>query len=62
MNRTAVKVTCENGDYWHTTINLSLEEAKKYYFDRVKCNIYENFETGEETRTKIISVEEIKVS
>lgn len=48
------KVICENGDHWVTSMNCEIQEARKYFVNTYK--VYENFNTGEETKTKIIYV------
>lgn len=53
------KIICENGDYWTTSFNGSLEDAKKYFLNTYK--VYENFETGEENKTLINQVIDLKL-
>jgi hypothetical protein len=51
------KIICENGDYWHTGFNGDLEAAERYFIGLVK--VYENFENGKETKTKVIQVVQV---
>lgn len=56
---TTVKVTTKSGNSWITGINLTLEQAKDYFFKKVVYYVTENEETGTETCDKIIKVEEV---
>ena len=54
---TTVKVTCSDGDHWTTGINLDFAGARDYFMgQRI---VREDFETGKETYTTVIKVEEI---
>ena len=53
----AFKITTADGNYWITSMNATLDEAKAYFTGHV--HITENFETGEESRSPVISVEQI---
>jgi len=59
MTRTTVKVTLDDGDYFISTINLSLDDARHYYFREVIETIIEDEMTGKETRRRIVGVEPI---
>lgn len=52
-----VKVTLEDDDYFLTGINTTFEGAQAYYYDEVYEVVTENFETGKETRRRIVNVE-----
>jgi len=49
---TDVKVTFDNGDYFTTFINLSREEAAKYYMGK-----YFNLGTVKDSMHKVVKVE-----
>lgn len=53
--KTTVKVTFANGDHLVTGINLSLEEAKKYYFSQ-PFNIGVG---GYDNSQRVVKVEEV---
>lgn len=53
-----VKITCDTGKTWTTSINGTIEEIRAYFF-RDPLVIDENCDTGLETRHKIILVEEV---
>lgn len=59
MPQCFVKVTVADGNYWHTTINLDLEGARKYFmgqpFDMGPPD-------GPENMQKVISVEQVKTA
>ena len=52
-----VKVTAGNGDNWITRINCDLAEATAYFMGNAFVN--ENSETGEETRSTVVKVEQV---
>jgi hypothetical protein len=56
MQRTTVKVTLEDGDYFTTTINTDLAGARAYYHDYVMVT---EDEDGKETKRRVVSIEEI---
>lgn len=52
-----VKITCDTGRTWTTSISCTLDDARKYFIDqRFTC---EN-ETGNETVDIVVSVEEVE--
>lgn len=53
------KVICENGDNWIASMNCDIQEARKYFVNTYK--VYENFDSGKETKTKIIYVIDLTV-
>ena len=53
----AFKITTADGKYWITSMNATLDEAKAYFTGHV--HITENFETGEESRSPVVSVEQV---
>ena len=57
--KTSVKVTTASGNHFETAINLPFADAEKYYLNEVREIIDENFDTGEETRDRIIKVESL---
>lgn len=53
--RCTVRVTCDTGNHWLSTINTDFGGACAYYMD--KTFFTEDFETGEETAHRVVSVE-----
>ena len=52
-----VKVTMQSGNSFNARVNSSLLFAQQYYFNQVKHRITECFETGQEFKDLIVSVE-----
>lgn len=52
-----VKVTLEDNDYFLAGINATFEGAQAYYYDQLYEVITEDFETGKETRRRVVNVE-----
>lgn len=52
-----VRVTCDTGRTWITSINGTLETAADYFTGETFTD--ENLETGEETRHAVTCVEQI---
>lgn len=51
------KITLEDGDFFTTRMNATLEEAKSYYLGNYY--VRENDVTGEETKLKYVKVEQL---
>ena len=55
----AVKITTADGSIETTRINATLEEAQRYYMERVVWWQIWDEVTGEETKSDIVSVEQV---
>jgi hypothetical protein len=53
------RITCTDGSHWTTPANGTLEEVTAYFMQFGGIVVDENFETGEETRRYIATVEEV---
>ena len=52
-----VKITCDNGDTWISSVSSTFEQAKEYFMHLPITD--EDCETGEETTKTVIDIKQI---